>query len=125
MKRILCVDDNQNLLDIYEIILVAEGYTVMTSIFPENMFKLISEFEPHLIILDINMNEINGLDVCKEVKSYINNKNTPVIIISSDESIHTAICDFNATAIILKPFEINDLTSAVKLHLSQTSTFSR
>lgn len=124
MKRILCVDDDQDILDIYEIILLEEGYSVKTSIFPANIFHLILEFDPNLIMLDINMQEINGLDICKEVKSYIRNKNTPVIIISSDDSIHTAVCDFGATAIILKPFKINELTEAVKYHLSHSSSVS-
>ena len=113
MKRILCVDDDQEILDIYEIILLSEGYSVKTSIFPVDILELIHEFAPDLIMLDINMNEINGLDVCREVKSYISNKNTPVIMISSDESIHTAVCDFGATAIILKPFQVDHLIETV------------
>lgn len=124
MKRILCVDDDQEILDIYEIILLSEGYSVKTSIFPVDILELIHEFEPDLIMLDINMNEINGLDVCREVKSYISNKNTPVIMISSDESIHTAVCDFGATAIILKPFQVDHLIETVKYHLSSDVTIS-
>jgi DNA-binding response OmpR family regulator len=122
MKRILCVDDDQEILDIYQMILLDEGYSVRTSIFPVDILQLISEFDPHLIMLDINMNEVNGLDVCKEVRSYMTNKNIPIIIISSDDSIHTAICDFDATAIILKPFEIEELTKAVRFHLSRSIT---
>ena len=121
MKRILCVDDDQEILDIYEIILLSEGYVVKTSISPVDIIQLILEFDPNLIMLDINMREINGLEVCKEVKSYIDSKNTPVIIISSDDSIHTAVCDFGASAIILKPFQINDLIETVK-HLLSVST---
>ncbi|MFD2162380.1 response regulator [Paradesertivirga mongoliensis] len=124
MKRILCVDDDQEILDIYEIILLSEGYSVKTSIFPVDILQLILEFEPDLIILDINMNEINGLEVCREVRSYISNEHTPVIMISSDESIHTAVCDFGATAIILKPFQIDHLTETVKYHLSPSATVS-
>ncbi|MEJ6981530.1 response regulator [Pedobacter sp. P351] len=117
MKRVLCVDDNQDILDIYEIILSAEGYSVKTSIYPVDILQLILDFDPNLIIMDINMADFNGLEVCKEIKSYINNKNTPVIIISSDESIHTAVCTFGATAIILKPFEIDELIKTVHFHL--------
>lgn len=119
MKRILCVDDDQDILDIYDIILSAEGYSVKTSIYPVNILQLILDFEPNLIIMDINMADFNGLEVCKEVKSYISNKNTPVIIISSDDSIHTAVCDFGATAIILKPFEIDELVKTINFHLFQ------
>ena len=55
MKRILCVDDDQDILDIYEIILLDQGYLVMTSIFPVSIIKLIVDFRPNLIMLDINM----------------------------------------------------------------------
>lgn len=118
------MDDDQEILDIYEIILLSEGYAVKTSIFPVDILELIHEFAPDLIMLDINMNEINGLDVCREVKSYISNKNTPVIMISSDESIHTAVCDFGATAIILKPFQVDHLIETVKYYLSSDVTVS-
>lgn len=117
MKRILCVDDDQDILDIYELIFLEQGYLVKTSIFPADILQLIVDFAPSLIVLDINMNEINGLEVCKEVKSYISNKNTPVIVISSDDSIHTAVCDFGATAIVLKPFAIHNLIETIKYHL--------
>src|SRR5688572_12675430 len=117
MKRILCVDDDQDILDIYDIILGAEGYSVKTSTCPGEILQLIIDFEPNLIIMDIKMAAFNGLEVCKEVKSYISNKNTPVIIISSDDSIHTAVCNFGATAIILKPFDIDELIKTIHFHL--------
>ena len=118
------MDDDQEILDIYKMILSEQGYFVKTSIFPADILTLILEFEPNLIMLDINMNEINGLEVCKEVKSYVSNKNTPVIIISSDESIHTAICDFSATAIILKPFDVDNLIETVRKNLEDPATVS-
>jgi len=117
MKRILCVDDDQDILDVYDIILSSEGYLVKTSTFPSDILQLILDFEPDLIMLDIRMININGLEVCKKLKSYISNKNTPVIMVSSDDSIYRAVCDFGATDIILKPFIINDFINKVNLHL--------
>lgn len=117
MKRILCVDDDQDILDIYEIILQEQGYLVKTSIFPVEIIKLIADFLPDLIMLDIKMNKINGLEVCRDLKSSDEHRCIPIIIISADDSIHKAICDFGATAIVFKPFEISDLTDLIKYHL--------
>ena len=119
MKRILCVDDDQDILDIYEIVLVDQGYSVRTTIYPLDIFRLIVEFKPDLILLDINMHRANGLEICREIKSYVANKNTPVIIISCDDSIHKAVCDFGASATISKPFEVANFVETVKYHLSQ------
>lgn len=125
MKRILCVDDDQEILDIYDMIFTPEGYEVKTSTFPADILNSIHDFAPHLIILDINMIKTNGLEVCKEVKSYLENRNTPIIIVSSDVSIYTAVCDFGATDILLKPFIIDELIKKVGFYLLPQAIYGR
>jgi DNA-binding response OmpR family regulator len=117
IKRILCVDDDQDILDTLNIILASEGYSVQVAISPAAIFQLIQEFDPNLILLDINMPNFNGLEVCKAVKGYLSTENTPIIIISSDERIITAIDDFGANDILMKPFQIDLLLEKIKFYL--------
>lgn len=119
MKRILCIDDNEDILDTYSAILSAEGYSVHTLTTPANIINVISEYKPDLLLLDIKMPDFNGLEICKEIKSYVETRNLPVIMVSSDESIHSAMCDFGATDIINKPFGIATLTNKVNLYLAE------
>lgn len=93
MKRILCIDDDQDILDTLNIILTTEGFSVRVSTSPASIFQSIQEFKPDLILMDINMPNFNGLEICKALKAYISTENTPVIIVSSDERLNTAISD--------------------------------
>ena len=117
MKRILCIDDDQDILDTLNIILTTEGFSVRVSTSPASIFQSIQEFTPDLILMDINMPNFNGLEICKALKAYISTENTPVIIVSSDESIDTAIDHFKANDIIKKPFSIDQIVEKVKLYL--------
>ncbi|MFD2164524.1 PleD family two-component system response regulator [Paradesertivirga mongoliensis] len=117
MRRVLCIDDDQDILDTLNIILATEGYSVRVSTSPGTIFQLVQEFSPDLILMDINMPNFNGLEICKALKAYISTENTPVIMVSSDESIEKAISDFGAQDIIRKPFSIDQIVEIVKLYL--------
>lgn len=86
MKCILCIDDEEDVLDTLNVIL-SDEYSVRTSSTPNNVFHLIQQHKPDLILMDINMEPFNGLEICKAIKSYITTENIPLIIISSDERI--------------------------------------
>jgi DNA-binding response OmpR family regulator len=116
-KRILSIDDEQEILDCINFILHMEGYVVGTSLSPENIFFQIRQFQPDLILLDINMGAYNGLEVCQAIHSNPDTENIPIIIVSSDDRIHSAIKHFCASDIISKPFNLDTLLSVVNKHL--------
>lgn len=122
MKRILLVDDDQDILDTLDLILSKEGYEVETLNSPKSIFSLIQHYTPDLILLDIFMDEFNGLEICKALKSYYNTQKIPIIIISSHESIHTAKDEFGATDIVIKPFNMTELVNTINHHLSSSSS---
>jgi DNA-binding response OmpR family regulator len=121
VKRILLVDDDQDILDTLDLILSKEGYEVQTLNTPQTIFSVIHHYTPDLILLDIFMNEFNGLEICKAIKSYYNTQKIPIIIISSHESIHTAKSEFGASDIVIKPFNMEQLVSIINQHLSKSS----
>jgi DNA-binding response OmpR family regulator len=116
-KRILAVDDNEDILDILNLMLTIDGYQVETSLSPASIEKQITEFQPDLILLDIQMGAYNGLEVCKKLKNNLYSSSIPVIIISSDDSIYHAVEKYGADGIIAKPFEMNTL-------LNKAATFT-
>ncbi|WP_207535965.1 response regulator [Desertivirga arenae] len=112
-KLILSVDDDRDILDCLELILPAEGYSVVTSVDPENIRADIAEYNPDLILLDIQMGAYNGLEICKELKSLDDIRDIPILILSSDDRIFEAVGKYHADGIISKPFDISGLIAAI------------
>ncbi|WP_207535238.1 response regulator [Desertivirga arenae] len=112
-KRILAVDDDQDILDCISFILKSEGYEVKGIPSRSKIIKYIVEFKPDLLILDINLGKDNGLEICKRLKNNIYTSHIPIIIISADPSINLAVNSYQADAIIEKPFEIENLFGIV------------
>ncbi|MBC7914158.1 MAG: response regulator [Pyrinomonadaceae bacterium] len=117
MKTILCVDDDQDILDTFKIILETEGYKAVCTPDSTHIFHLIEETTPALIILDINMEGVNGLEICRSLGSNPNTLDIPVIIVSADPRIDTAINEYGATDILLKPFTLKELQDTVDYYL--------
>jgi CheY-like chemotaxis protein len=118
MKTILCIDDDQDILDTFSILLTDEGYNVVTDTSASNIFDLIQEKKPSLIFLDINLGEHNGLKICKALRSDPNTQEIPIVIVSSDATIDQAINEFGATDILLKPFTVKELTDVADYYLT-------
>ena len=114
MPRILIVDDDKDLLTIVKSFLTKKGYDV--SIFSEwaLAFASLQKLIPQVILLDVFLPGVDGLEVCKRLKSTIYTRNIPVIMLSAYPRIaETAIYEFGANDFISKPFEVNELISKI------------
>jgi len=81
--RVLVVDDDKTLLNMYKERLEASGYQVITAVNGEIALSKAVETLPHIILLDIMMPKVNGFDVLNIVKSTPETKNIPVIILTA------------------------------------------
>jgi CheY-like chemotaxis protein len=82
-KRILIVDDDQDIVDSVTIMLQSEGYEVVAARSGEECMKSVEEACPHLILLDIMMEKLTtGLHVGYELRKHPETKTIPIIIIS-------------------------------------------
>lgn len=82
--KILIIEDNKMLLDIYITIFEKEGYAVITAQTGEEGYALIIEKTPNLILLDILLpGKMNGLDILRKLKADEATKNIPVLIMSN------------------------------------------
>lgn len=82
-KSILLVDDDLTLREMYAERLKAEGFKVLMAKDGEEALRVATESRPNIILLDIMMPKINGLDVLKKLKEQEGTKNIPVIVLTA------------------------------------------
>ena len=82
-SKIIVADDSQTILNKLNILLGQQGYQVIQAHDGRECLELVEDENPDLIILDLDMPYVNGLDVCKQIKSNEKTSLTPIIILSS------------------------------------------
>ncbi len=115
-RTILCVDDEQDILDILVYNLKKEDYTVLTAANGETALSIAEKFKPDLIILDIMMPGLDGFEVCKSIRQNQSLKNTLVIFLTAkaDEIDEIVGLEFGADDYITKPFSPRKIVTKVK-----------
>ena len=122
MPKILIIDDDEDLLEITKALLTKKGFDVATYSNWDDAFRDIEIFRPQLILLDVFLNGIDGLDICKQLKSMPNTKHIPIIILSAYPGVAESVTyEYGADDFIGKPFEVNELITKVHSVLSQTA----
>jgi DNA-binding response OmpR family regulator len=118
MQRILAVDDDKDLLEVLQFILEDCGYEVDTLSDGHYLFDQINSHTPDLILLDIMLGNLDGRELCKDVKAKKETHNIPIILVSASHNIAGAMNQNGApNAFIEKPFDINQLLDAIKIQL--------
>lgn len=82
-KSILLVDDDMTLREMYAERLKAEGFQVVAAKDGEEALQIATDTHPNIILLDIMMPKINGLDVLKKLKEQAETKDIPVIVLTA------------------------------------------
>ena len=115
-KKILVVDDELDLLDLIEYNLRREGYDVIKAEDGESGIKLASQENPNLILLDIMMPKMSGIEVCEEIRKNPNLKHIPIIFLTarSDEKTEVEGLNKGADDFITKPISTSKLISRIK-----------
>ena len=121
MPRILVIDDDKDLLEVTHALLTKKGYEVMIDTTWEDALLKLETFQPQLILLDVFLNGIDGLDICKQLKSMPHTKHIPILIFSAYPSVAESIYEYGADDFISKPFEVNELVIKVHSVLSKTA----
>ena len=113
-KRILVIDNDQDLLEAVEATLVIENYYVQTSPFVEDIFVLINDTKPDLVLIDYLLYGINGGELCHQIKSDPKTAHLPVIIFSAYPRVIQSLGNYDCDAFISKPFELENLIQTIK-----------
>lgn len=117
--RILVVDDEKNILDIIRFNLEVEGYEVFTAQEGEEGLRLAHEIKPDLILCDIMMPEMDGLEVCRRLKADGRTDQIPVVMLSAKTQPQDKVASIEAGAddFITKPFDFSDLVARIIVNL--------
>ncbi len=117
---ILVIDDAPSILQLLSGILAMGGYGVRTAESGAEGLCAVGEKIPDLILLDINMPQMDGFDVCRSLKSRDDHRDIPVIFISAAGEIAPKAEGFSLGAVdfIAKPFEVLEVLARVKTHMT-------
>ncbi len=118
-RKILAVDDEPEILNLFNTFLDFKGYQVRTATNANDCLKQITADPPELILLDVNMPGIDGLQLLEMIKTDPNSKYTPVIMISArrDENTIRRAVALGCDNFIVKPFKLQDLAARISAEL--------
>jgi len=118
-KEILIVDDKIENIELLNNFLKKEGYKLRNATNGKTALLSIQAKQPDLIILDINMPNMNGFEVCKTIKSNQKTSHIPVMFISALNDLESKIEAFKVGGLdyIIKPFSSEEVLARVKIHL--------
>jgi len=112
-KRILVVDNDDEMGDLFREIFNDDSYTIIFHEDTDDVVELIKTHEPHVVVLDYNLNGINGGELCKQIKGNAELSNTPVILFSGFPKAIYAAANYGYDAFVEKPFDIDELKETV------------
>ncbi|WP_179394011.1 response regulator YycF [Lacticaseibacillus absianus] len=118
-KKILVVDDEKPISDIVKFNLAKEGYDVVTAYDGEEALAKVSEEEPDLILLDLMLPKIDGLEVARQVRK---DRDTPIIMLTAKDSEIDKVLglELGADDYVTKPFSNRELVARVKANLRRS-----
>ena len=112
-QKILIVDDDQNIAELISLYLTKECYDTMIVGDGEEALRAFASYEPNLILLDLMLPEMDGYQVCREIRS---KNNVPIIMLSAKGEIFDKVLglELGADDYIMKPFDAKELVARVK-----------
>jgi DNA-binding response OmpR family regulator len=118
-KRILVVDDDENILNLEKTILEQKGFQVTTADGGAEALKVLADHNFDLILLDVMMPEVDGFTVCRKIKEDPRQKDIPVIFLTAKGGGEALAEGFESGAVmyINKPFTANKLLTIVNTML--------
>ncbi|WP_299897873.1 response regulator transcription factor [uncultured Aquimarina sp.] len=113
---ILLVDDEPDILEIVGYNLTTEGYNVLTAENGNEAVKIAKKKKPHLIILDVMMPEMDGIEACEQIRKMPDLQNTIITFLTARGEDYSQVAGFDAGAddYITKPIRPKVLVSKVK-----------
>jgi DNA-binding response OmpR family regulator len=116
MKKILLVDDEEQLISIMANVLQDEGFAVKTMLSAEEALNAFASYSPDLVISDVKMQRMDGFAMFERVKALQNNKSVPFIFLTGldDRLGQQRAKSMGATAYVNKPFDVDEFVDIVK-----------
>jgi DNA-binding response OmpR family regulator len=119
MKKILIVDDEIDVVEVVTVLLEHEGYDILKAYDGQEALDTIEKVIPDLVILDIMMPKIDGVEVCRRMRAKEEMKEIPIVMFSAKLSAIDKKESFDAGAdgFISKPFNARGFIAGIKTYL--------
>ncbi|NLV15809.1 MAG: response regulator transcription factor [Syntrophomonadaceae bacterium] len=117
--KILVVDDEANIVELVKFSLEKNGFTVIVAYDGLEAINMVERAEPDLLILDIMLPVMDGLEVCRHLRQSARHRNLPIIMLTAKgEEIDTVLgLEMGADDYIKKPFSPREMVARVKARL--------
>jgi CheY-like chemotaxis protein len=121
-RSIMVVDDNPDIITIVKTILEGKGYQVLSASSGQELLNLLTDRKPDLIILDIMMPEMDGLEVLGRLKAVTETASIPVILLTAKVQYEDVLGGYKLGAdyYITKPFTSTQLVNGINLLLGES-----
>ena len=115
-KIILCIEDEQEMIDLIRLILSRRGFDVRGANSGEEGLKIIHEAHPDLVLLDLMMPDMDGWEVYQKMKGDETTKNIPVVVVTAKAQSIDKVLGLHIAKVddyIAKPFSPQELLTSV------------
>ena len=119
MEKILVVDDDKNICELLRLYIDKEGYQTVVAYDGKQALKLFDEEAPCLIVLDVMMPELDGWQVCREIRK---SSDVPIIMLTAKGETFDKVLglELGADDYVVKPFESKEIVARIKAVLRRT-----
>ena len=114
-KKILVVDDDRGIREMLEMLLVINGYEVIVSEKPEETEENIVAHDIDLVLLDLLISGVSGIDVCARLRKDETTKNVTILMMSALDDAGERCKAAGANDFFAKPFERDELLGKIKM----------
>jgi PleD family two-component response regulator len=122
-QKILIVEDDPDLAEMLNAYFRVQGYDVLTSAWGEDAVRTSYQVMPDVVLLDIRLPDIDGYEVCRQLRSHRRTENLPIIFLTErrDRADRMLGLEMGAIDYITKPFDIQELRLRVRNALKRAS----
>lgn len=124
-NSILVVEDNDDLQILFRLVLESEGYEVAIANNGQDALRLLEETQPQLVLMDIMMPGVSGIEVSRSIKQQQSYETLPILLVSAIDRLKEQQLNYSqADGVLYKPFNLDDLVDKIE-QLTSDHQFSR
>lgn len=124
MEKILIVDDDKNICTLLQLYLKNDGYILLFAHDGSMALDIFQKESPDLILLDLMLPQISGLDVCRIIRE---KSDVPILMLTARDSLDERVngLDTGADDYIVKPFDPPEVAARVRAHLRKKNAYGK
>ena len=112
----MIADDDAGIVDLLSIMLETEGYEVSSTLNGNSLLDIHSDL-PDIILMDISMAGVDGLEVCRKLREKELTHQIPIVMVSGSDDMEPSVLDAGANDFLAKPFDLHELLEKIEKNL--------